>query len=391
MPKNNTFVQKLLSRMDRVDKETLKNYVVDLAAENARYHEVLDTLQEGVILTDARGQIEWVNAQAAAWLDLKWRKEQPVAIGSLIEDPQLALFLKDALPDLTERRVEDIPVLNPREIHLRVFLIPFEAGAKKHVCILLVNRTEERSFEINLDRLSRIESLVRLAAGVAHEIGNPLNALGIHLQLLKKELKELPAAKRKALEKSLSAMTSETERLDQIVKNFLSAARKPPLRFRMENLNTILEDAIHFVGPEMKRARVKIDFRPDKKLPPFLVDRNRLYQTFINLMKNAKEAMPKGGTLGIAVAQKAKIASIRFQDQGIGIEEEDLPHIFDAYFTTKEGGAGLGLMTVYNTVSEHGGRIDVASKKGRGTTFTMLLPIREPKLQLPKYDMADKK
>ena len=101
--------------------------------------------------------------------------------------------------------------------------------------------------------------------------------------------------------------------------------------------------------------------------------------------------MPKGGTLKIWVQHKAKIVSVRFQDQGLGIEDADLPHIFDAYYTTKEGGSGLGLMTVYNTVSEHGGRLDVASKIGKGTTFTMLLPIREPKLQLPKYDLAEKK
>jgi signal transduction histidine kinase len=98
--------------------------------------------------------------------------------------------------------------------------------------------------------------------------------------------------------------------------------------------------------------------------------------------------MPKGGALKIALSRKENIAVIRFEDQGIGIAPEDLPHIFDAYYTTKEGGSGLGLMTVYNTISEHGGKIDVASKVGKGSVFTIFLPIRKPKLQLPKYDLA---
>jgi signal transduction histidine kinase len=97
------------------------------------------------------------------------------------------------------------------------------------------------------------------------------------------------------------------------------------------------------------------------------------------------EAMPKGGKVWISVTHRENVALVTFKDQGNGIDEDDLPHIFEAYYTTKEEGSGLGLMTVFNVVHEHGGRIEVRSKTGQGSTFTLLFPIRKPKLQLPQY------
>jgi len=294
MLKSNSFVHKLLQRLDRVDQETMKKTVIDLAEQNARYQELLNEIHEGVILTSRKGAVSWMNDQAATWLGVRWEGEQQINLDDAVADPQLSHFLKEELSDLNARLVEEIPVLIPKEMHLRVHLIPFETAGENHVCIVLSNRTDERGHEIDMDRLARIESLVRLAAGVAHEIGNPLNSLSIQLQLMKKDLKNLPVAKRKPFEKGLSSMQSEATRLDQIVRNFLSAARKPPLRFRLEDLNAILEEAIAFMQPELKQSKIKVEFRGDKKLSASLMDRNRLYQTFINLIKNANEAMRRG-------------------------------------------------------------------------------------------------
>ncbi len=167
------------------------------------------------------------------------------------------------------------------------------------------------------------------------------------------------------------------------MKNFLKATRKPPLRFRNEDLNAILSEALELMAPELEEKKIRVHFQPDPALPPFLMDRSRIYQIFSNLIKNAMEAMPRGGDLWISAAHKENAAIIRFKDTGSGINEKDLPHIFEAYYTTKEEGSGLGLMTVFSAVREHGGRIEVSSKPGKGTTFALLLPIRLAKLQLP--------
>ncbi len=394
MPKPSAFLQKLLKRIDLIDKDSLEQYVRVLADENQIYLETLDQLQEGVVLVTPAGELHAYNRQAAFWLGLEGAKSKPVKIYDFLEDPIFVRYLQDYLPFLKEKKTEDFHFLRPEEVYLRVTLIPLEgtlATSNPLIILLFANVTPQKAQQLDRDRLARIESLVSLAAGVAHEIGNPLNSLSIHLQLLKKEIKNFPSERQRVIENSLNVMNQEASRLDQIVKNFLKASRKPPLRFRVHNLNEIVEDALHFMEPELRESDIEVLFRAERKLPLCFVDRERLYQAFLNIIKNAIEATPKGGVLRVNVSLRERVVAVRFEDQGNGISEKDMPHIFDAYFTTKEAGSGLGLMTVYNTVSEHGGRIDVESKVGKGTAFTIFLPIRQPKLQLPKYDLAGKK
>ncbi len=391
MPKNLPFLEKLFKRFDRVDKESLQSYVLGLAAEKERLATILDEIKEGALVLDAQGRLLWINAPASNWLGLKLQSKSNARVFEQLPDEAFAYLLHTQLKNLRDRQAQDFHLVTPREKYLRLYFIPLEKSPEKQILVLLVDRTEEKSQEISVDRLARIEALVSLAAGIAHEIGNPLNSLSIHLQLLKKEIKDLPPAKRQPIEKSLNIMTSEAARLDRIIKNFLKASRKPPIKLRVQDLNRIIENAVAFLQPEARENDVEISVRLDRKLEPFLMDDDRLYQAFMNLIKNAIEAMPRGGLLKIYITHKESLALVRFEDQGSGIREEDLPHIFDAYYTTKEEGSGLGLMTVFNTVSEHGGRIDVASKVGKGTTFSIFLPIRKPKLQLPKYDLSSKK
>jgi len=219
---------------------------------------------------------------------------------------------------------------------------------------------------------------------VAHEIGNPLNAIQIHIGLLKDEISKLTKVRQNEFRRLTEVIASETRRLDQIVRSFLRATRRPPLRFRLESLNDILEEAVDFLRPEMTKRKTRPKITLDKKLPPFLLDRDRLHQTFINLIKNGMEAMPKGGTLNISTSLREKLCLVRFEDEGKGIEEQDLPHIFESYYTTKEEGSGLGLTQVYQTVREHGGRIDVKSTPEKGSIFTLVLPVRQERLSLPQ-------
>jgi len=136
--------------------------------------------------------------------------------------------------------------------------------------------------------------------------------------------------------------------------------------------------------PELKAAKIRLATQWDERVPEFLLDHLRIHQVFLNIIKNAIHAMPKGGSLRIGTELKGKLCLIHFHDTGVGISDQDLPKIFDAYYTTREGGSGLGLMIVYQIVREHGGRIEVSSKLGKGTRFTVILPIRKEKLRLPE-------
>ena len=186
------------------------------------------------------------------------------------------------------------------------------------------------------------------------------------------------------MEDSLRAMEEETQRLDQIVRNFLRATRRKPLQFEPLQINDLLQKTLFFLSPELKTARIRILEELDKRMPIFLLDPERIHQVCLNIIKNEIHAMPKGGTLRIQTKVHEKLCLIHFQDTGIGIPEDKIHKIFDAYYTTKEEGSGLGLMIVYQIIREHGGRIEVSSKLGEGTTFSAILPIRTEKLGLPE-------
>jgi two-component system, sporulation sensor kinase E len=372
------FIEKLLKRLDRFDRESIENYIVQIVRENNTFEEILNHLTEGVLLLSQDGTIKLSNSQASKWLNKK--PSGNPKISEVDADPGLIRLITTQIHNLKEKTVKQISILAPREMQLRIFFVPL---TNEEVLILLLAAEDHRPGPVTDERLERIESLIRLSAGIAHEIGNPLNSIGIHLALLKKDVKSLPENQRQSFEKKLDVLNTETARLDKIVKNFLKATRKPPVRFRSEDLNELLEEAINFMRPELEENRIQIRFRADRALPLCLMDRERMHQVFINLIKNAMEAMPEGGQLTVSVSHRDKVALIQFKDQGSGIDDADLPHIFEAYYTTKEGGSGLGLMTVFNGIRDHGGRIEVKSRVGEGTTFTLLLPIRQPRLQLP--------
>jgi len=377
------FLKRLKPRIPLIEKDSLYLKLLDTVGENLLLTEALQNIEEGVLIADARGCPDFINPKAAGWLGQnRVGTKQP--LWAQIPDPALAAYLKENIPTTT-RTVSDIRILAPREAQLRVTIIPREEHEKKRWLVLFSDMTSRTEQEFEAAMLSRMESLVRLAGGIAHEIGNPLNAITIHLELLKKRLSGLPEAKRRELEDSLSDIQAETRRLDRIIRNFLKATRKPPLRFQLDDLNEVIADALAFLKPQLDQAKIRITFSRDKEIPAFLMDRERLYYAFMNLIKNALEAMSKGGSLKITLTHKQHCAIAAVADTGCGIEERDLSRIFDIYYTTKQEGSGLGLMMVYDAVTEHGGKIEVASKRNKGTTFKVLLPIREPQLQLPHY------
>ena len=379
------FFKKLKSRLSHIEKDSLYQKLFDSVLENFLLEEVCQNLEEGIVLTDHKGIPFFVNRRAETWLGISARSagKQPLWVSA--QDSTLCAFLSEHLLGTLTQTVRDLKILSPREVHLRVSIIPREDGGKKTVMLILSDITHRTDQEFETLMLSRMESLIRLAGGIAHEIGNPLNAITIHLELLKKKLAGLPAAKSQELEHFVNDIQDETKRLDRIIKNFLKATRKPPLRFQLNDLNDTIADALSFLKPQLDEQRIRVKFTRDAGVPPFLLDRERLYYAFMNLIKNAMEAMEPGGLLKITVSHKQHCAIMTCADTGCGIAVEDLSRIFDIYYTTKKEGSGLGLMMVYDAVTEHGGKIEVVSKRGKGTTFKVLLPIREPQLQLPHY------
>lgn len=383
MSRKAPFLNKLLARLDKIDREALQSYMRTLAREHELYHEILETLPLGLALLDEDARVQFMNAQAREHLGCGSIKlAAGLRLHELAQDNTLKSLFENHPHSANPRHTEDVRVLLPREMDLRVQVMPLDKAGPGAWLILLLNLSHEKSRGQEQAAWASRDSLLKLAAGVAHEIGNPLNSIQIHLGLLKRDAEELPPARQKNFLKTLSVIQSETARLDRTVRAFLKATRKPPLRFRLTDLNEVIQESVDFFHLELAARKVKIHFRPDKGLRPFLMDKERLREVFLNLIKNAMEAMPDGGDIRISVTHRAKAALVRVRDEGTGIPEEVQPHIFEAYYTTKPEGSGLGLVSVYNAVAEHGGRIEVETRQGKGTTFTLMLPVREPRLQI---------
>ncbi len=216
----------------------------------------------------------------------------------------------------------------------------------------------------------RLVALSRLSAGIAHEIKNPLNAMSIHLELLRTQL----GGSREATG-HLAVITGQLRRLDDVVQTFLRFSRPEQLTLKPVSLLTLLNDIRRIAEAEGESAGVRVVLDCPADLPDVRADSSSLQNALLNLALNGCQAMPHGGVLRIAAARRAgDRVAVTVTDSGVGIPADQLDKIFNLYFTTKEGGSGIGLAMVYRTVQLHDGDISVESAPGRGTTFTVTLP-----------------
>ena len=217
----------------------------------------------------------------------------------------------------------------------------------------------------------RLSALGQLTKGVAHEVKNPLNSMRIWLENLKENLSgddELPR-------QAVAVLDSEIDRLDSVIRRFLDFTRTPDLRLEETHLDELMTEIIGITKPQMERAGVQLQTH-FADLPTVRVDRALLQQALLNLVFNAIEAMPQGGTLTLDLARSGDMAEVRVSDTGKGIAPEHRARIFQLFFTTRPGGNGIGLASAYKAVQLQDGTIDFESELGRGTTFRIELPLR---------------
>jgi len=233
-----------------------------------------------------------------------------------------------------------------------------------------------RKLVANARAAGRLAQVGTLAGGLAHEIRNPLSTLSLQLEILEEEFAGAEdAAAHRNLAK-VRALMEEVERLREILDDFLRYARPHQLEPEVTNLNELVEQVAEFVGPDALRQNVNIMKLLDEDLPAIALDPNKIKQAVLNIVLNAQEAMPDGGEIMLRSSVKGKDVCLSVTDTGSGIAQEDLDKIFRVYYTSgKKGGSGLGLATARRIIEDHGGEIHVRSEVGKGTEFTINLPI----------------
>jgi len=387
--KKNSLLDKVLGRVDRLDMAGLQTLVMRLAKERAMLETVFNTLQEGVLVITADGEIEYANDAAARLIGFRGESGQASTLWRLVPGLRASLegegkHGKSAGSPLVIREFE---LTYPQSRVVRLYMVPFhedETGEPRFAIILADITTEKKSTEERIES-EKISSVLLLAAGVAHELGNPLNSLTIHLQLIERKLKKLQGSKEAtSLTDSIKICQGEVTRLDGIIRNFLEAIRPRPPDLAEVNLVEVIEDVLRFQAKELSDRGIKIEGELPASTPVIMADMNQLKQVFFNLIKNAMEAMQPGGRLGIRVRADDVSVYVRISDTGSGIKTEDLSKLFSPYHTTKAGGHGLGLMIVQRIIRDHGGHVGIESKEGTGTVVTLQFPQKHRRVRMLK-------
>ena len=378
------FVEKLIGRLGKIGPEEVQNYFLRLAQEKGFLETVFNSIQEGIIVTDSKGRITYLNDAACQLFGL----DANDSIGKRLDERVRGLDWAALSREGAVSR--DMEIFYPANRFINFYSVPLvierksddekiDSGEKVGHAIILRDITETRRSEQQTIESERLNALTLLAAGVAHEIGNPLNSLNIHLQLIEREARELDGAE---LQDSVEVARAEVNRLDSIISQFLRAIRPTRPQLRPENVNSIVEEAVRFFAPEIKDRDIVVEQELRSDLPLVDIDRDQMKQAFYNVIKNSFEAMKSRGSLRIRTDKDDSHVIIKFTDTGGGISPENLSRVFEPYFTTKTSGTGLGLLIVRRIVREHGGELSIESSEGKGLALTIRLPLVDKRVRM---------
>ena len=352
-----------------------------LSRELARIESVFNAINSAIVVVDGRGVINFANAFAKRIFGLKDAGESLYKYAPMLEEGVCSV----AETNLDARREFDVAYPEKKSLVARI--IPFTFDDTASFAVIINDITQEKISKLEQIESEKISSVLNLASGVAHELGNPLNSINIHLQLVRRRLAKLAdkigdAQALGQISESVEICASEVSRLNGIIENFLKALR--PMRPNVSECDPIkpLAETLKILNEQLLNLKISVDVDSENALPAVCADENLLKQLYFNIIKNAIESMEEGGSIKIKATSDDDFVKISFADSGCGMTEDELSKIFEPYFTTKPNGHGLGMMIINAIVRAHGGHIDIKSRRGEGTTIDVSIPRNERRVKL---------
>jgi signal transduction histidine kinase len=362
--------------------EQMRSKEAGYTALQANLNQMLDTLRDGVLLFTADHRAVMVSDAVAYFLN----QPQSELVGKQLEeifdkDSNLGLAVLEAFASGEELSAESVTLEDGRQVQFSLDRIDDGLGGG-NMGTLLTLRDTESAMQLGqeLEIARRLAAIGSLTAGVGHEVKNPINAMVVHLELLRSKLAASSAESMNGANRHLDILTGEMQRLDRVVQTLADFSRPMELKLREQDLRQVIGAVIELTAVEMQENGVHISIDAPAEPMMVRVDAEMIRQALLNLLLNGMQAMPEGGMMRVALYRDHQFAAVEIQDEGMGIPAHLMPRIFELYFTTKPKGSGIGLAMTYRILQLHGGALDVRSNADpnahdRGTTFTLRIPM----------------
>ena len=374
-------LDRVLGRIDDLDEINLGILVQKLARERKLLESVFDVIRDGVLVLDDKGFLTYSNQQGRTLIGIKEKQHDKVNIRKVSPEVAHALGLDmtqdNHYPEVVMREMQ---ITYPEKRHLRIYAVPIEKSDSKEekhekvgLAVVMTDVTKELD-DINAKIESeKVSSIMDLAAGVAHELGNPLNSINIHLQLLKRNFQPSSNENAKS-KKSLDSCIKEVKRLDGIISHFLKAIRPSDPDFKKIKLLDVIGEILRLREKELNAKKISVSMEAGVREPMIHADAEQIKQVFFNVIGNALDAVGEKSEIRIITGIDDKYVFAKVVDQGCGIKKENISRVIEPYFTTKKTGHGIGMMIVHRIMRDHGGEVGIDSKEGSGTIVTLNFP-----------------
>ncbi len=401
-----SYVKRVKQKAEKLSKEQILTLLENIVDENESLYSVLESLSTGLLIINDDFQLVRYNQIAESWLPFSERLEDILGsenpIWEYIEDEDIAAFLQRCLEKNVTNSSEDFSTVTSGGSvrFLTVTIAPLiNEGELNGKMILVRDITEKKNQDILLHRMENLANLTNLAAGMAHEIKNPLGAISIHIQLIQKALEKarenndiLPG--KKFVEDHIDVVNEEIDHLNKLVMDFLLAVRPVKAQLELKEPDKLIDGLVSFFKPEFNREGIEVIYKPSESGKRILLDEKLFRDVVMNISQNSLAALKSkyngdadaGAKFCISNSIRENKFIITIADNGCGMSEESLSKIFEPYYTTKANGTGLGMTMVYKIVKEFSGEIIVDSKEGEGTAFTITFPIPQKDTKLLSSD-----
>lgn len=368
---NRDTIGKIAARLDNLSPEDIRKLFLRLASEKGLLQDVFDALRDGIILLDTEGNARFANRAAGAIYGRPLRELLNEPFDRLVGGSCTWEELRASKAAI----VRDVQVNYPAPRHYNFFITPIAEG--QEYLLLVRDDTEAQERREENAEAEQFNLLTFMASAVAHEIGNPLNSLGLSLQLIQRKLDKLDAKARMALGGLLQEALGETQRLDTMLHQFLDSIRPTAqLRRSKVQVNEVIERVVALLEPEIAERGVAVQSLLEEDMPEISADADQLFRAFYNIIRNALQSIPGDTEGGISIHTRFNDSDVGIiiGDNGSGISHEVMGSMYEPFRTTKKKGHGLGLLIVRHIIKEHGGTLSITSKEGLGTTITITLP-----------------